>query len=119
PSLFELSLRDWSEVLSLGLGQAARDNLGLVAAGVAFYAFLALVPLLLAVVLIYGLVVEPATVARHVAAIAEMMPDTATAVIEDQLQSIVEGSGGDKGFGLVIALALALFSARNGATAVI
>lgn len=50
--------RTWSE--------ASDDSVGLVAAGVAFYGFLALVPLLGVLVLSYGLIADPATIAAHV-----------------------------------------------------
>lgn len=119
PSLFALSLRDWKEALLLAFRKAGRDNLGLAAAGVAFYAFLAIVPLLLSAVLVYGLAVDMQTVANHVAALTAILPDAATEIIRGQLESVVAGSSGKKGLGLAVALALALFAARNGAAAVI
>jgi membrane protein len=119
PSVFALSLRDWKEVLVLAYKEAGRDNLGLAAAGVAFYAFLAIVPLLLSAVLIYGLAVDIQTVANHVAALASVLPAAGTEIIRGQLESIVSGSSNKKGLGLALALALALFAARNGAAAVI
>lgn len=119
PSLFALSLRDWKEALVQAFKEAGQDNLGLAAAGVAFYAFLAIVPLLLSAVLIYGLAVDMQTVANHVAALASVLPDAGTEIVRSQLESIVAGSSGQKGLGLVLALGFALFSARNGAAAVI
>jgi membrane protein len=119
PSAFALSLRDWKEVLLLGFRQAGGDNIGLAAAGVAFYAFLAIVPLLLSAVLIYGLAADTQTVAEHVNAMASVLPAAATEIIQGELESIVAGSGDKKGLGLAIALGLALFAARNGAAAVI
>ena len=99
-----------------GLGDDRGDIL---AAGVAYYAFLAIVPLLGAAVLGYGLVVDPDTVARHIAALADRLPASATDIIGGQLESLVETSGGAKGFGLLIAIALALFGARNAAGSLI
>ena len=49
-------------------------NLTLVAAGVAFYAFLALVPALIAIVSIYGLVADPHDVERLVKDIGSSLP---------------------------------------------
>ena len=46
--------------------EAKKDAVPLLAAGVAFYAFLALVPTLIALILLYGLVSEPADVAAQV-----------------------------------------------------
>lgn len=119
PSVFALSLREWKDVLVRAFKEAGRDNLGLVAAGVAFYTFLAIVPLLISIVLIYGLAVDMDTVAAHVAALASVLPEAATEIVRGQLESIVAGSSDKKGLGLIISLALALFAARNGAAAVI
>ncbi|TRW15322.1 YihY/virulence factor BrkB family protein [Glacieibacterium frigidum] len=99
--------------------EAGNDNLGLVAAGVAFYCFLALVPLLGALVLTYGLVVEPADVTRHISAIASVIPAEAAKLIDEQLVNVVNSASGKKGLGLAAALALALYGAMKGAGALI
>src|SRR4051794_35122691 len=57
---------DWGPVLSRTWSEASDDNVGFLAAGIAFYAFLAFVPLLASVVLVYGLVADPRTVAEHI-----------------------------------------------------
>ena len=63
-SPFKIPPRGWKQVALRTWRQSSEDNVGLVAAGVAFYAFLALVPLLGATVLTYGLVADPQTVAK-------------------------------------------------------
>ncbi|GAA3787033.1 YihY/virulence factor BrkB family protein [Qipengyuania pelagi] len=91
------------------------DEIGIVAAGIAFYALLALVPLLATVVLAYGIFADPATVAKHIAALAQTLPQSAAQLIGDQLQRMTEGNDGGKILSLLLALVLSLFSARNGA----
>ena len=56
----------WKEVAVRVWNESWVDNIGLVAAGVAFYGFLALVPLLGILVLTYGFFAEPQTVVEHV-----------------------------------------------------
>ena len=104
-------LRAWKE--------ASDDNIGIVAAGVAFYAFLAIVPLLGALVLSYGIFADPRSVVEVVGKLTEVMPDDAARLVGDQLATVVEGSDGKKGLGLALALGIALFGARNGAGAII
>ena len=72
------------------------DEIGIVAAGIAFYALLALVPLLATVVLTYGIFADPATVAKHIAALAQTLPQSAAQLIGDQLQRMTEGENGGK-----------------------
>ena len=95
------------------------DNIGLLAAGVSYYAFLAFVPTLAASVLFYGLIVDAETVTRHVTSLANMLPDEAAVLVGEQLTAIVATSAGKKGLGLVLALGLALIGARNGAASVV
>ena len=98
---------------------ANSHQLGLMAAGVAYFAFLALVPLLAAIVLVYGLVTDPETIARHAAELAQRLPASATELVVEQLQSVSRSRGDAKGFGLLAALALSLVGARSGAGAII
>ena len=111
PGWKEIAFRTWKE--------SSKDNVSLVAAGVAFYAFLALVPLLGATVLTYGLVASPDTVLHNVQSMATTLPKDVAKLIGDQLLNVVKTSGGKKGFGLIVALALAIWGARNAAGSII
>lgn len=106
-----IAVRTWRE--------ASDDNIGLIAAGVAFYGFLALVPLLSATVLAYGIVAEPETVIRHMRALMEVMPRDVALSVGEMLMTVVTGSDGAKGLGIAVAIAIALFGARNGAGAIV
>ena len=109
----------WKAVLKRTWAETGRDNVGLIASGVAFYGFLALVPLLGVTVLSYGLIADQQTVIADVNRLAAVMPADAARLVGEQLMTVVQSSDGKKGFGLLLALALALFGARNGAGAVI
>lgn len=111
--------RGWWAIVRRTYAESTRDNLGLISAGVAFYCFLALVPLLGALVLAYGLFVDPADVARHMRGITAMVPSDAAKLIDDQLAAVVTTAAGKKGFGLLLALVLALYGAMKGAGAVV
>jgi len=86
-------------------------NLTLVAAGVAFYAFLALIPALVAVVSLYGLAANPADVTRQVNDLAGALPHEARAFITAQLHSIIASSNAGVTLALVVGVAAALWSA--------
>ena len=109
----------WRLVLKRTWTEAGEDNIGLVAAGVAFYGFLAIVPLLGSVVLIYGLIADAETVLRDIRALVTTFPAYVAKLIAKQLVEVVTASAGKKGLGLVAALGLALFGARNGAASMI
>src|SRR5947209_18566768 len=105
----QIPLNGWKQVALRTWKQSSEDNVGLVAAGVAFYGFLALVPLLGATVLTYGMVADPQPVLGNMKSLTSVMAGAAAKLIGDQLMSIVQTSSGKKGLGLLIALAIALF----------
>lgn len=118
-SPWQLPLAAWRQVAARTWKESGEDNIGLVAAGVAFYGFLALVPLLAALVLTYGFVADPAQVVEDMNALTAMLPADVARLIGEQLMAVVTSSAETKGFGLLLALALALFGARNGAAAIV
>jgi len=95
-----------------------RDNMTLMAAGVAFYCFLSLVPLLGAVILSYGLIADPATIAGHIKTIVSIVPKDAAKLILDQLVAVVTASSGKTGFGLILAILFAVYGATRASTSV-
>ena len=118
-SPFTMPAAGWKEVFVRTWGEAGDDNVGLVAAGVAFYGFLALVPLLGAIVLSYGLIADPQTVVRNMQGLTSVMPGDAAKLVGEQLMNVVKTSGGKKGFGLLLALGLAVFGARSAAGSIV
>jgi membrane protein len=113
------ALKDWRDVLVRTWKEAGDDNVGLLGAGVAFYAFLAFVPLLAATVLVYGLAAEPETVAEHIRALFGVLPEDAAALIGDQLKAMTETPDAAKGWSLVVAIALAIYGASKGSGSIV
>lgn len=109
----------WKQVLGRTWSQASKDNISLAAAGVAFYGFTAMVPLLGAIVLSYGLIAEPASVIEDMRRLMAVMPADAAKLVAEQLMNIVKTSGDKKGFGLLLALLIALYGVRSGVASVI
>lgn len=109
----------WRDILIRTWRESSTDNVGLIAAGVAFYAFLAFVPALGAFVLCYGLLADPATIADHLQALFRLLPRDAAALIGEQLVAVTTTAEGKKGLGLALALVLAIYGAMNGASAII
>jgi membrane protein len=111
--------KGWLDVLRRSWREMGDDNLSLIAAGVAFYSFLAMVPLLGAVVLSYGLIADPHTVVRQVEELSKMLPADAAKLIGEQLMNVVGTAGSKKGIGLVVALGIAFWGATKAAGAIV
>jgi membrane protein len=111
--------RAWWEILKRVYAAFSTNHLTLLSAGVAYYAFLSIAPLLAAVVLTYGLFGDPQMVGRHMQAIITVVPRDAAQLINDQLLGVVTTAKGSTGLGLVVALVLAVYGATRASTAVI
>jgi membrane protein len=119
PSPWSIPKRGWKQVIKRTWAQTSDDNIALVAAGVAFYGFLAFVPLLAAIVLLYGLAADVGTMVATMRSLFGVLPRDIATLIGDQLAGVVHTSQGKKGVGLAVAVLIALYGASNGAGAVI
>jgi membrane protein len=108
----------WAEILKRVYYKTGTDNIGLLAAGVAFYSFLSIVPLLGALIMTYGLIADPASIADHMRTVINLVPKDAAKLILDQIVSLVTTASGKKGLGLAIALLVALYGATRASGAI-
>jgi membrane protein len=116
---WEIPSKGWREVAVRTWKETSRDNISLLAAGVAFYSFLAFVPLLAAVVLIYGMVADPADIPRQMESLTRILPTDAAKIVAEQLKGMTETQVSRSAVGLVFALLLAIYGAMRGATSII
>jgi membrane protein len=110
----EIPAKGWLDITKRTLKDAKRDGVPLLAAGVAFYALLALPPALTAVTGLYGLIADPADANRQVGDLLAAAPSEVRDLVASQLEAITTASDGQAGVALVVGLALALWSASSG-----
>ena len=101
------------------IGLAVKDEIGdnnvsIVSAGVAFYAFLAVFPAIGALVSIYGLAMDPQSLQGQLENLAQVMPQQAFEIIEAQLKDLVSTSGSALSWSLAIGILLSIWSANKG-----
>ena len=104
----------WRDIFFRVKSEMDHDNLSIVAAGVAFYGFLAIFPAIAALVSIYGLITSPAELEKHLQSIETVLPLEAAGVINDQLRRVVGAQQSGLGWGALGAIILALWSAASG-----
>src|SRR5918998_3324302 len=104
----------WKQILKRAWAEHKADNMPIIAGGVAFFAFLAIFPALIATISLYGLVASPETVARQVESLSAQLPDSAAELIGDQLTAITQNSGGALSLSLIVSVLAALWSASGG-----
>jgi membrane protein len=115
----QIPRRGWWDVLKRTGREVKEDNVSIVAAGVAYYSFLAIFPALTALVFLWGLVADPGDIDRQLASFAGVLPGDAQQMLHDQLTRLASQSHGSLGIGALASLAVALWSAGNGIGALI
>lgn len=114
----EIPPRGWWDIVRRTVQQVSEDNLSIVAAGVAFYAFVAMVPALAALIAIYALIAEPGAVTGHVESMAQVLPEQARPLLHEQLTRLTSNNEA-AGWGAVTGIAIALFGAMKAMNALI
>lgn len=115
----EVPAKGWRDVLLRVKSEMDKDNLSIVAAGVAFYFLLSIFPALAAFISIYGLLNDPADAQQQVQAFSEILPAEARTILLAQLQQLTSGPSSALSFGALFGLLLALWSAMKGTMALI
>jgi len=109
----------WWHIAKRTWVRSGEDNVGLIAAGIAFNAFFALIPFLTAVILAYALIAAPEQAAQHLAWLSDLLPEQASNLITTQLRHVVETTSDVTGLGLIVTVGLSLWGALRGATGII
>lgn len=102
------------DVLARTRSEVRDDRVTLVSAGVAFYALLALVPALVALISIYALVADPANVESQVGDWLRAAPLEVRELLASQLRAIAERGASTAGLGVGVGVLAGLWSASNG-----
>jgi membrane protein len=109
----EVPAKGWLQIAKRGWAEAKVDQVPLLAAGLAFYAFLAIFPALIACVLLYSLIADPSTIATQVDSLGGAVPDAVRDAIKTQLTTQA-GKSGALGWSSALTILLALWSASGG-----
>lgn len=113
------SLADFWDFLRELKVEIDRDRVLAVAAGVTFYALLAIVPAITALISVFGLILAPAEVPGMLAPVAGLIPVEAASLLTDQATRIAGKANGALSLTALIALVIALWSANGGTKALI
>lgn len=95
------------------------DSIGLIAAGVAFYFFLAAFPAIAALISLYGIFADPGFVRQQIDLLEGFLPAPSLNILAQQAESIAGSSGAALGIGLFIGLFLTIYSTTKGIKALI
>jgi membrane protein len=104
-------------VLGRALRRVPDDDYMTLAAGIALYAVLAVVPCIAAVVSIYSLVMDPADIEAQLGGLRSVLPRAVRGFLSEQLTSAASQSSGDLGLALATSIGAAVLAARGAVSA--
>jgi len=94
--------------------QQGRQQVALVASGAAFWLVISALPTAIAVVSLYGIVVDPDRVARDLGNLVNGAPASLGSLVGEQLQHVAAADGAGLRVGTVVSVLLAIWSASAG-----
>lgn len=116
---WQLSRQSWIEVGKRVVKEFSADRVTSVAGGVTFFALLALFPAITALVSIYGMLADPATIADNLSMLDRILPESALELISGQVIAIASAPTTSLSIAGIVAILIALWSANGGMKALI
>jgi membrane protein len=114
----DIPLTGWKSILRRLVVELQDDRVLLAAAGVTYYAIMALVPALSAVVSVYGLFFDTVSAAGHLKHLGYVVPGGAIDIVSEQVVRLAGEKASKLGVAFAVSLAIALWSANAGMKAI-
>src|SRR6202051_5064167 len=114
----QIPWRGWKDIVLRTYQETQDDRLLALAAGVAFYALVALFPAIAAGVSFYALFADAGTIGKHLSLAAGIVPAEVLDLLRDEITRIGAKSDGKLTFGFLLGLGIALWSANAGMKAI-
>lgn len=100
----------WRDVLIRTFRRVNRDRIDIVAASAAFWAILALFPIIAALIALSAFVLEPASMRDQISELSAPLPDEAAELVNERATEVAARDRA-AGFGAIIAIAFAIWTA--------
>lgn len=113
----QIPLAGWIDIGKRSFHEMKADNVQIVAAGVAFYFFLAVFPTIIATISVYSLVLEPHQIQDQISKLSHILPQQAFGMIKEFLEPVIAKSKKEIGWGLAISVLVSIWSANKGTSA--
>lgn len=101
------------------LRRSNRAELGLIAAGVAFFGFLAIFPTVAVVISVWGFVADPAVIRGELELLQDFLPSDAFVLLSRQIDGLLSANNRQLGWTTILSTLLAFWAARSGAASLI
>jgi membrane protein len=104
----------WKDILKRTKEEMARDHVSIVAAGIAFYGLLAIVPAIVAIISLWAIVFDPQQITQQISNISHLLPEEAAKIIRQQAEQASQDVGAGMSLAAIGGILLAIYSASRG-----
>jgi membrane protein len=111
-----IRLADWRSIVARAFNRMMGDHIGVLAGGIAFYAFLSIFPAIAAALMVWGLFTDTTSLGPQLQTIRDFAPD-AFGLVADQMVNIASQNSSALSIGAAVSGILALWSASGGVSA--
>lgn len=112
-------VRDLLALIAALMRRSDRAELGLIAAGVAFFGFLAIFPTVAAIIAVWGFVADPTVIRQELELVKDFVPPEAYILLTAQIDGLLSANNRTLGWSTVFSTLLAFWAARAGMAALI
>ncbi len=109
----------WKQIIKRVYASISQPDLSLRCAGVAFFSFLSLFPIIACFVLVYGIVTSRGSLERQLDTIQPFVPTSMFEILQERLEALLTQPETGLGVGLLVSFGLALWSGSRGVNALI
>jgi uncharacterized BrkB/YihY/UPF0761 family membrane protein len=113
-----IHLRDWWAIVVRVFWRVLQDNLGLLAAGISFYAFLSIFPAIAAALMVWGIFTDTISLGAQLETLRELAPE-AFNLVADQMVVIAMQDDGGLTIGVLVSALFAFWGASGAVAALI
>jgi membrane protein len=111
--------REAAQVVRDVAREMRHDNVAIIAAGVAFYSVLAMLPALVIAVSVYGLFTNTTEAERQIDALLEVIPESTVRVLEAQMRTVSDLSEAGLSLGVLVSLLALVWTVSSAVRAMI
>lgn len=113
-SIFNLSISEWKSILLKVKDRIGENSVVIVSAGVGFFGFLSIFPAIMALISIYGFVMEPQQIEEQVSKITSLMPEQTHEIIKYRVDQFIKGKEESLGWGTFFGILLGVWIGNLG-----
>lgn len=113
-SISKLSFSEWKSILIKVKERIVENNVVIISAGVGFFGFLAIFPAIMALISIYGFVMDPQQIEEQVSKISSMIPEQTHEILQYRVDNFIKPEGESLGWGTFLGILLGIWIGNLG-----